>query len=787
MLSRLLASDPGLNRLRSAVQAVATIAAAMAAEWAFVRLTHAMQLPADGAAPPTQAALVAAQNHGMMIISIMVGSVVGMISAFTGGMYASIRQQFLGYAVMPPLMVAGLAIGLPLSSHRPIALTLLVVILAAGAYCRRFGPLGFVGGQMVFMGNFFGFFLGSQIGIGQIGWLAAEITLAVVVAMVAQFTLFYPGRRAALRRLERSYAARRRDLLDFAIRMLDDPARAAEMAPQLERKLVLLNEAALMTDAHLNHPAAIPPGWSADVMHQILFDIELAVSNMGRFAGEVATRPEYDESTRELVRKALVAVRNGDAAAAERAADSVADLARLDRNADPEHDAEHGAEHGASSSVQRPDVCRVVLHRFSLSVADHCRVQAQLAEARRLAESPSQRRASEGLGSPVVLMAGWLPGSALVSAEASSLPDARTAQGPRWRQVVRGHVPLAPNVRVTVQMAVAVGGSILLGEILSGRRFYWAVIAAFVTFMGANSATEQVRKGVNRVLGTVVGAVVGGLLAHLVGAHSGVAIAVILAAIFFGIYLMRISYAFMVIGITVMVSQLYVQLDEFTDSLLALRLGETALGAAVAAATVLCVFPLRTSRVARLSGQRFLEALADVVTTTVGVLDGSTSRADLRAAVRRMDDAYQTFRTVAAQGRVSLFDRAGRQSDRFMTAASAARNYARNLLVDLPVSDQAPAVVASLAEGRQRFSDSVEVLIGWLERGERDKTYVRSASLFDRSVTDHPSPAARVVAGTPAATSPHLLVRDLELIDGALATMASVLELRVEALDTQAG
>jgi outer membrane lipoprotein SlyB len=757
MLSRLLASDPGLNRLRSAVQAVATIAAAMAAEWAFVRLTHAMQLPADGAASPAQAALVAAQNHGMMIISIMVGSVVGMISAFTGGMYASIRQQFLGYAVMPPLMVAGLAIGLPLSSHRPISLTLLVVILAAGAYCRRFGPLGFVGGQMVFMGNFFGFFLGSQIGIGQIGWLAAEITLAVVVAMVAQFTLFYPGRRAALRRLERSYAARRRDLLDFAIRMLDDPARAAEMAPQLERKLVLLNEAALMTDAHLNHPAAIPPGWSADVMHQILFDIELAVSNMGRFAGEVATRPEYDESTRELVRKALVAVRNGDAAAAERAADNVADLARLDRNGDADAD--------AASSVHRPDVCRVVLHRFSLSVADHCRVQAQLAEARRLAESPSERRASEGLGSPVVLLAGWLPGSALVG----------------------GHVPLAPNVRVTVQMAVAVGGSILLGEILSGRRFYWAVIAAFVTFMGANSATEQVRKGVNRVLGTVVGAVVGGLLAHLVGAHSGVAIAVILAAIFFGIYLMRISYAFMVIGITVMVSQLYVQLDEFTDSLLALRLGETALGAAVAAATVLCVFPLRTSRVARLSGQRFLEALADVVTTTVGVLDGSTSRADLRAAVRRMDDAYQTFRTVAAQGRVSLFDRAGRQSDRFMTAASAARNYARNLLVDLPVSDQTAAVVANLAEGRQRFSDSVDVLIGWLEHGERDKTYVRSASLFDRSVTDHPSPAPHVVAGTPAATSPYLLVRDLELIDGALATMASVLELRVEALDTRAG
>ena len=743
----------------------------MAAEWAFVRISHAMQVDTHGAVlPPTQAAMVAAANHGTMIIGIMLGAVVGMISAFSGGMYATIKQQFIGYAAMPPLMVAGLAIGLPLSGHRPIALTMLVVILAAGAYCRRFGPLGFVGGQMVFMGNFFGFFLGGQIGIRDIGWLTAEIVLAVIVAMVAQFTLFYPGRRAALRRLQRSYSARRRELIDYAIRMLDDPRHAAEMAPQLDRKLVLLNETALMIDGHLNHPAAIPPGWSADVLHQILFDVELAVSNMGRFAGAIATSPQYDDSTREQVRKALVAVRNGDIEAAERAAEHVAALAR------PAHD-------GAATRFEDADVCRIVLHRFSLSVTGHCTVQRQLAEASRIAESPDRTLASEGLGSPVVLMAGWLPGSALVSAEASTLPDARTPDGPRWRQVLLGHVPLAPNVRVTIQMAVAVGGAILLGEVLSGRRFYWAVIAAFVTFMGANSATEQVRKGFNRVLGTVVGAVVGGLLAHLVGTHGWIAIFVILGAIFFGIYLMRISYAFMVIGITVMVSQLYVQLDEFTNSLLLLRLEETALGAAVAAVTVLCVFPLRTGRVARLSGQRFLETIDDVVGTAVGVIDGSRTQVDLRAAVRRMDDSYQTFRAVAANLRVTLFDRGGSQSERFMTAASAARNYARNLLVDIPATDPDSGAVACFAEARQRFSESMTALVAWLDRGERDRPYVRSASLFDRSLTDHPAPAGP--GGRPGATH-QLAARDLQLLDGAMATMAGAMGLQVEALDTQA-
>lgn len=769
----MLASDPGLNRLRGALQTVATIAAAMAAEWAFVRLTGAMQIDTHGAVlPPAQAAEVAAANHGMTIIAIMLGAVVGMISAFTGGMYPTIRDQLIGFAMMPPLMVAGLAIGLPLSSHRPIALTLLVVILAVGAYCRRFGPLGFVGGQMVFMGDFFGFFLGAQVGMGDIGWLAAAIVLAVVVATIAQFTLFYPRRRAAFRRLERSYDARRRDVLDHVIRMLDLPSRASEMSRDLDRKMRLLNETALMIDAHLNHPAALPPGWSADVLHQILFDVELSVSNMGRFAGTIATRPEFDQGDRQLVRDALVAVRDGDVLSADRGAAAIAAAAVP---------AQREGEAAGLGVWRDADVRRIVLHRFSLSVAGHCEVQRQLREARQLAETPERERAEVGLDSPVVLMGGWLPGSTLVSAEASALPDTRTPAGHRWRQVTLGHVPLAPNVRVAVQMTVAVGASVLLGEVLSGRRFYWAVIAAFVTFMGANSATEQVRKGFNRVLGTVVGALVGGLLAHLVGPHGWIAIIVILCAIFFGIYLMRISYAFMVIGITVMVSQLYVQLDEFTNSLLVLRLEETALGAAIAAATVLCVFPLRTRHVARLSSQRFLEAIDDVVATAIVVLDGSDTRVGLRAAVRRMDDAYQTLTVVSAQLRVGLFDREGSQSERFMTAASGARHYARNLLADVRALEPGPGAVAGFAEAQRRFSDSVAVLVRWLEHGVRDQPYVRSAALFDRCVTDQPSAAIKTVG-----TSHQLIARDLELLDGALATMAGVMGLQVQALDTRA-
>ncbi len=116
MLSRLLASDPGLNRLRLAVQAVVTIGAAMAAEWGFVLLTGAMQI--DGAGLP--AAVVAAQHHGVTVIAVMIGAVVGMIG--TRGLQA-LREagienvdQLVTRAMLDPVLARRLLEKVPAAS-----------------------------------------------------------------------------------------------------------------------------------------------------------------------------------------------------------------------------------------------------------------------------------------------------------------------------------------------------------------------------------------------------------------------------------------------------------------------------------------------------------------------------------------------------------------------------------------------------------------------------------------------------------------------------------------------
>src|ERR1700749_2450691 len=115
-------------------------------------------------------------------------------------------------------------------------------------------------------------------------------------------------------------------------------------------------------------------------------------------------------------------------------------------------------------------------------------------------------------------------------------------------------------------MGIAVGAAIIVGDAISGRRFYWAVIAAFITFMGANTAGEQMRKSVFRVAGTVVGVIVGSVLAH--------------------------------------------------------RLAETSVGAGVAILTVLLVLPLHVGRVSRVAARQQLEALAELADRCLDRLPG---------------------------------------------------------------------------------------------------------------------------------------------------------------------
>lgn len=764
-IDRLPGMDPGLNRLRTALQAVVTIALAMLVERVFVGRTHALQINTHGAAlPPDRAALVAAQHHGVLVIAIMVGAIIGMMSAFGGGMFATTGAQVRGLLMMPPAMIAGLTVGLAFAPNRTLSLVLLVVVLAGGAYCRRFGPVGFLGGMVVFMGDFFGFFLHGAVTLGDLGWLTAEVCLGTAVAIFAQYTIFYPGRRGALRRMRRSYDSRAREVIAAAIDVLDGAPTAARAARRLHRQLNRLNETALIIDAQLATAGAVPPQWSPTRLHQVLFDAELALTNTARFAEAIADLG-VEGSVRRQARTALVALRERD-------------LLRAELDAHTLLDTSPAAPPSWSPAPKDHAVGPLIAHRFAHSVLG---VVAAAGRWRgdRLTPGDEHPAADDEFESSVLLAAGWLPGSALVSAAASLEPGSQSDRPRPWyRPRFWDRVSMAPNIRVAIQMGIAVGAAIGLGDMLSGRRFYWAVIAAFVTFMGANNATEQIRKGWLRVAGTFVGALVGAALAHAVGTNTDLAIAVILVSLFFGLYLMRISYAFMVVGITIMVAQLYVQLNEFSNQMLVLRLEETALGAATAAATILCVLPLRTGRVARVASRQFLEALGALIDRSVHCATHPDEPVNVAEAARTLDSAYQSLTTTVTSMRTPFSRAPTSPREQFLTSAGAARHYARNLVADrVDLSSCAPTTMRAVQAANGQLRSSLDALVDALQGGRRrpSATFVRAASMFARASAD---------AGGDQAAPHQLFFRDLELIDGALATMATVLQTPVTALDT---
>ncbi len=795
------ATDPGQLRLRMAVEISLSIAVVLAAEWLFVRLTGALQVPVPPHAPPAAAAELWMLNHALLVIAMMLGAILAMIGGFGVGMFATARDQLVTILFLPLPMLALLAVGLTVHV-RLISLALLAVVLAAGTYCRRFGPRGFMGGMLAFMGAFLGFFIQDYVKLGQFGWLVAEIAIGAGVTIVVHFAFFPPRPEAAVRRMQRSYGARARALASQVAELYEASTRSDESEAdpraerRLQRQLLRLNEAALLIDAQLS-PAAVPPGWSAAALHQRLFDAETGLGNVARFALALGRR-RLPAPVPALVTAALRGIRDAGLPAVF---DTAAAIGALLDGHDPALTADD----------------RVLLHRFAASVTG----LGTALRAFRLypaSQPPDDELAADGgpgdagrygtaaveFQPQVFTFGGWLPGSAAVAGAAS---QERGGSGLVER------IRLAPYARIAIQMGIAVGGAIIAGDALSGRRFYWAVIAAFITFMGANTAGEQLRKSVFRVAGTVIGVVAGALLAHLVGDVVWLQIVVVLVSLFLGLYLFRINYTFMTIGITVMVSQLYVELDEFSNSLLALRLAETAVGAGVAIVTVLLVLPLHVGRVARVAARQQLEALADLADRCLDRLadpaSGAGSDLELRAAARRVDVAYQALVATVWPMRTPLLGSLAERVAGFMATASAARHYARNLLLDSSTryADLDARAAHGLAAARRQLAGSVGAVTAALapggsgdadgrtpaedrggdagggsgggghgELGRGARQYVRSASLFARVADELPGQAFTSRA--------QLALRDLQLLDGAFAEAARWAGVPVTDLDT---
>jgi uncharacterized membrane protein YccC len=373
---------------------------------------------------------------------------------------------------------------------------------------------------------------------------------------------------------------------------------------------------------------------------------------------------------------------------------------------------------------------------------------------------PAQPSTGAGLltdlyASPVAFFAGKLVGSTQVSQAAL---DPQTSQG------LAARLHLDAPAQTALRVMIAVGVAAAAASVISEQRFYWAVIAVFISFMGANTAGEQVLKAFNRVLGTFVGILIGSLLAQAIGPSTW-SLAVILPAVTFGVYFLQVSYALMAMGITIMVAMLYVQLGEYSDSLLAMRLELTALGAVIAMLAALLIFPVRTRRVIRQAGVAYLQALRELVARIPEALSLAPAERRLSVQSRAMDDALMQLLVSSRPLQHDVFRRDELQHNLVLLSSTA--HFARNLAatvdeisdVDAAFREPVGAAAADEVELVDRVADAV-----------RDQTGPPPASPPLDAVLDV---ARRLAAEGVARNDPRRrLLRALVRLDGTVEQLA---------------
>jgi hypothetical protein len=688
---RLAATDPGLNRLLAAVQLAIGMTVTLVLVYLFMQATHLMWVtaPAGAASTPAVAAGLAAQHHGITVLAMLLGGIVAMLTSF-GVMDPRPRDQALTMVLMPIPALATLSLSIALVPHHTLGVALLAVVMGIGTYLRRFVPR--FGSRMVlygillFIGYIFGFLSNGALAESQVGDLAIVIAVAVAINLLLKVLVERRFNEGRLGRMIRSFRSRARAVVVASIDLFDPAVVPERAARRLHRRLRLLNETALVIDGSISDPAALPSGSSPQALHDELFDVELVVHNVARIAERLAGS-DLPAPVRDLVRGWLRDLRSGSGEGV-----AAAFAAREER--------EGPALLAGVAPADDPGVRRLALEISSAAQA--------LAAFPRIRQGEAQ--IDPPFSSSVTLLFGQLPGSALVSARAAAPGDGR-------RGALLRRLHLDPPAQTAIRVMLAVGAASALGSMISERRFYWAVIAVFIAFMGTNTSGEQVRKAIYRVGGTVVGILVGSLLAHAIG-HSTWSLPVIVFALCLGTYFMKVNYGLMVIGITVVVSQLYEQLGEYSNHLLVLRLEETSVGAVVAAVAALLIFPVDTRRATRVAAHAELTALAALLRGAGARLRERPEEVALTGASRALDHAHQQLLATSRSLSTSVLHR--ERLEHNLGLFTQTTHHARNLVAN--VAREQPGDVpsaAGFAQALDRESEMVGALAASIERDER--------------------------------------------------------------------
>lgn len=619
-----IGSDPGLLRLRMATRTTAALGLSLLALFILTRAT------------------------GQPLTVALLGVVITMVASRSVN-EPDPHQQRITMALLPLPAAVSITAAAVLAPHTVVSDLAFVLVVFTAAYIRRYGARGRALGMVAFMSYFFTLYLRARL--AELPWMIGAVAVGTVCTYVMSAYVMPDRPERVLRATIRALRARMAIVLDTTAEAVRTGRLDERRRRRMRARTIRLNETALMVQSQIEDkadPGTVWPGVTAEELVPWLLDAELAiewVATAGRRAAVIAC--EDPDSMPARTRAALVdaltqlsrAIRLPEPDGLRRAA------ARAQRLLD-EQPAPAGDDEG-SAAVRR--LALAIINAAS-ATSDVRAIVDRVATGRPLDDGDGER--PQPLGDAV--------------------PDEAAGDEPASG--------LRPTTRQAIQVSVAASLAIVIGELVSPARWYWAVIAAFVIFAGTNSWGETLTKGWQRLLGTLLGVPCGVLVATLLTGHKTAALVGIFVCLFCAFYFMTVTYSLMTFWITTMLALLYGLLGQFSFGVLMLRIEETAIGAVIGATVAVVVLPTNTRTAIRTDTRAFLTSLSALIEVSTATMFDAQDGASPSEQARQLDRDLQQFRVTAKPLLAGVAGLAGRRSiRRALRIFTACDRYGRSL------------------------------------------------------------------------------------------------------------
>ncbi len=607
---------------------------------------------------------------GQPVTVVLFAAVLAMISNLAVNEPDVPRLRVTTLLMLGPAVVSIVA-GTLLASHRVLGDVVFVAVTMVAVYIRRFGPRGFALGMAAFMPLFLTQYL--HVTVAQLPWLLLAAATGVGATLLLRGWAFAERPERTLDRLVRAFRARLHALVEAVADLLAAvPGAVEDQLRDLRHRRTRLNDAALLLaegveqrgahhrDAFEGRDARDGDG-DGEAFTLGILDAELAAERLAVATERLAQReaPLNDGSRSAL----LAGLRGLGVASATGTPPAMVD-ALLE-----------GARRSVSALAAETQGRRDRTQRVAFAVI---RLADALQAARR-ADGPVPMRDDSAARPPRDRPDGGAvpmdqpggpdrPGDSDADEDSVTKTDVDEPQG----------LPL--STRQAIQVGIATSLAIVVGELVSPARWYWAVLTAFVVFAGTNSRGDVLSRGWQRIVGTIGGVLVGMSLAVLVSGHELLGLLVMFGCAFLALYLVRISQTMLALWITAVLAVLYGLIGQFSVQTLVLRIEETAVGAAMGMLAAYLVLPKRT-------WEAFGEALDGMVDAADAVLVASVERILGREPAspsgmltQDLHKALSTLRERSKPLDSPLPWRRGRSSyQRTLRVLTAVEHYARSL------------------------------------------------------------------------------------------------------------